>query len=152
MKLSSASVEDTIKLGQEIGLKLVGGEFITLIGDLGGGKTHFTKGLAIGLGIKEEITSPTFVIERIYESPKKIFLHHFDFYRLGSFDEEIKAEVTDLSLDNKNIIVVEWAKNLPKAIPGEYLQVNFEYVDDVSRDINLFPKGNKYSKLIKGIK
>ena len=152
MQLISNSVEETIELGQKIGEKLAGGEFIVLIGDLGGGKTHFTKGVARGLGITEEITSPTFVIERIYKSTKGLFLHHFDFYRLGQFDKEIIADVADIAEDKQNIIIIEWAKNVPDAIPQGFLQIDFEYVDDNIRNISLSSVGNEYNKLIKDVK
>jgi tRNA threonylcarbamoyladenosine biosynthesis protein TsaE len=152
MKLLSDSVERTIELGRKIGTRLSGGEFITLIGDLGGGKTHFTKGVAKGLGILEEITSPTFVIERIYESPKKLMLHHFDFYRLGNFDKEVVADIKDLLEDKNNVVIVEWAKNIPDALPDELLQVDFEYAGDDSRNISLTPSGKTYEKLIKDLK
>ncbi len=152
MEFTSDSVDETIELGKKIGSRLVGGEFITLIGDLGGGKTHFTKGLAQGLGVREEITSPTFVIERIYETPKRLTLHHFDFYRLGSSDGEIKADIEDLAKDRKNIVVVEWAENIPEILPKELLQIDFEYIDETKRKITLTPKDKGYENLIKGIK
>lgn len=151
MKYLSNSVEKTIKLGERIGQRLTGGEFITLVGDLGGGKTHFVKGLGQGLDITDEITSPTFVIERIYKTSRDLELHHFDFYRLGSFDREIKAKVDDLSSDQKNIVVIEWAKNMPEALPKEYLQIDFEYVDDTTRKIILTTFGSHYEKLAKEI-
>lgn len=151
MKYLSDSVESTIDLGQKIGRRLKGGEFVALIGDLGGGKTHFTKGIAKGLGIEGEITSPTFVIERIYRSPKGLFLHHFDFYRLGSFDQEIKADITDLLKDKKNIVIVEWAENIPEVIPNKGLQIDFEYKNDQNREIILTPFGEKYKSLIEGL-
>jgi tRNA threonylcarbamoyladenosine biosynthesis protein TsaE len=152
MKFISGSVEETIELGKKIGEKLGGGEFIALIGDLGGGKTHFTKGVAKGLTIAEEITSPTFVIEQIYESPKKLVLHHFDFYRLGSFDNEIKADIVDLLEDRRNIVLVEWAENISDVLPRELLKIEFEYIDDDSRNVVLTPMGKYYKNLIKGLK
>ncbi|MEI7690226.1 MAG: tRNA (adenosine(37)-N6)-threonylcarbamoyltransferase complex ATPase subunit type 1 TsaE [bacterium] len=152
MKFTSDSVEETIRLGEKLGSRLTGGEFIALSGDLGGGKTHFAKGLAIGLGIKQEITSPTFVLERIYESSNGLFFHHFDFYRLASFDQEIQSEIIDLLGDSKNIVAIEWATNVPSSIPGEYLQVNFEYIDDERREITFNTKGLGYDQLIEGLK
>jgi tRNA threonylcarbamoyladenosine biosynthesis protein TsaE len=152
VKHRSNSVENTIELGQNLGVRLGGGEFIALSGDLGGGKTHFTKGIAKGLGITEEITSPTFVIEKTYETPSSLNLHHFDFYRLGSFDREIEAGIADLLLNKNNIVVIEWAKNLPNTLPDELLQINFEYVDDDRRVIELSATGIIYKDIIKGLK
>lgn len=152
MKYTSDSVEKTINLGKRLGQRLKGGEFIALSGDLGGGKTHFAKGLANGLGIQQEVTSPTFVLERIYETPGGLFFHHFDFYRLPSFDQEIQSEIADLLNDSKNIVVIEWATNVPSTIPQEYIEVNFKYTDDKSREINLNAKGPEYAQLIEGLK
>jgi tRNA threonylcarbamoyladenosine biosynthesis protein TsaE len=152
MKYTSDSVEETINLGKKLGQRLTGGEFISLSGDLGGGKTHFAKGLAIGLGIQQEITSPTFVLERIYETSGDLFFHHFDFYRLASFDQEIQSEIADLLKDSKNIVAIEWATNVPNSIPQEYLQINFTYKDDQSREIYLNAKGINYAQLIEGLK
>ena len=151
MKFASDSVEETIRLGEKLGSRLTGGEFIALSGDLGGGKTHFAKGLAIGLGIKQEVTSPTFVLERIYEAPGGLFFHHFDFYRLASFDQEIQSEIADLLGDSKNIVAIEWATNVPKSIPHEYLQVNFEYKNDKSRVVTIKAKGAAYTRLMEGL-
>ena len=152
MKFKSSSVDETIALGEKTGQELTGGEIITLVGDLGGGKTYFTKGLAKGLLIREEITSPTFVLERIYETPGGLFLHHFDFYRLIGSDLEIKAEVRELLVDPTNIIVIEWATNIPESIPKENLQIDFSYINEQSRQITLTAHGLKYRKLIERIK
>ena len=149
MTFITKSYEETIKLGENIGRKLSGGEFIVLVGDLGGGKTQFTKGLAKGLGITDTVVSPTFTIERIYESTKNLSLHHFDFYRLASRDAEIESEVADITNDDKNIIVVEWGKNIPGALPAENLEINFEYEEDETRKITLKPHGLKYIKIAK---
>ena len=152
MTFTTNSSEETIEIGRKLGKKLTGGEFIVLVGDLGGGKTQFTKGLAKGLGIVETIVSPTFTIERIYESPKKLILHHFDFYRLEKYDAEIESEIADLSGSNQNIIVIEWGKNIPGALPQEYMEVNFEYESDEKRKITFKSFGNKYKKLLGEIK
>ncbi len=152
MKRTSHSVTETMNLGQQLGKQLAGGEFMTLIGDLGGGKTHFTKGLAQGLEIQEEITSPTFVLERIYESPQGLNLHHFDFYRLGTFDPEIQADIFDLISSKENIVVVEWANNIPDTIPNEHLEISFVYLGDETREIVITGFGDRYQKLIKDLK
>lgn len=143
---------ETVKLGKRLGALLSGGEFIVLVGDLGGGKTQFTKGIAKGLGIKETIVSPTFTIERLYASPKNLYLHHFDFYRLEQADMEIESEIRDLARDDQNIIVIEWGKNIPGALPDEYLEIDFIYRGEEKRQINLKPRGVRYQKLIGGLK
>jgi tRNA threonylcarbamoyladenosine biosynthesis protein TsaE len=149
MTFTTKNFEETIELGEKLGKMLSGGEFLVLVGDLGGGKTQFTKGLAKGLGITETVVSPTFTIERIYESPKRLYLHHFDFYRLQKMEMEIESEVADLEKDDQNVIVVEWGKNIPGALPEEHLEVSFEYEDDLTRKISMKPRGHRYEKIIK---
>ena len=148
MEFFSESVSNTINLGEKLGKKLTGGEFIALLGDLGGGKTHFAKGLANGLGVEERITSPTFVIERIYPLEKGS-LHHFDFYRMSGSEPEIEADLKELKAGSEDIVVVEWAKNIPQVIPAERLEIIFEYIDENSRKLIFSAKGERYHKLLK---
>lgn len=152
MNFTSDSTEKTIRLGECIGSLLTGGEFIKLTGELGGGKTHFTKGIAAGLGITENIVSPTFTIERVYvQDCSGLEFHHFDFYRLGESDEEIFEGIKEITGDKKSIVVVEWPENIGKALPGEFLELNFEYIDENTRKIEILARGEKYEKLLKEI-
>lgn len=120
---------ETIALGSKLGASLRGGEFIALTGDLGGGKTQFTKGIAKGLGITETIVSPTFTIERIYGK-----LHHFDLYRTHD-DQEIAEGIRDLAGDPENIVVVEWPENIAGILPQIYTAINFKYIGENEREI-----------------
>jgi tRNA threonylcarbamoyladenosine biosynthesis protein TsaE len=120
---TTKSFAETVALGFRLGSLLNGGEFIALTGDLGGGKTQFTKGIAAGLGIDETVVSPTFTIERIYKG-RKLELHHFDLYRVLN-DTEIASEIADLSKDDKNVIVIEWPENIDGIAPAENLAINF---------------------------
>lgn len=109
------------------------GELIALIGDLGTGKTHFTKSIAKSLGIKENITSPTFtyVKEYNYENGK---LFHFDVYRLSSADELYEIGYEDY-LNQNALLIIEWADIIKEELPKEYLQVNIKYAGESSREI-----------------
>lgn len=151
-KFITKSDQETIALGSKLGATLRGGEFIALTGDLGGGKTQFTKGIAQGLGITETIVSPTFTIERIYCSREQsvsrtkgaedssqlrsndITLHHFDLYRAPG-DNEIAEGIRDLSNDSEAIVVVEWPENIEGILPEKHLAVHFKYLDDNEREI-----------------
>ena len=137
---------ETIALGSKLGSLLQGGEFIALTGDLGGGKTQFTKGIASGLGVSETIVSPTFTIERIYKA-KEFELHHFDLYRVFN-DKEIASEIADLEKDDKNIIVIEWPENIEGITPSEVLTIDFKYLADNERELILKPQGTKYESLM----
>ena len=144
------SDQETIALGFRLGSKLRGGGFIALTGDLGGGKTQFTKGIAKALGITETVVSPTFTIERIYPSPRHSsteykfstgsgwnpVLHHFDFYRTQN-DQEIAESIKDLSSDPDAIIVVEWPENIEGILPEKYTAINFKYLDENEREITV---------------
>lgn len=130
-KFITKSDQETIALGSKLGATLRGGEFIALTGDLGGGKTQFTKGIAQGLGITETIVSPTFTIERIYGN-----LHHFDLYRAPG-DNEIAEGIRDLANDSEAIVVVEWPENIEGILPEKHSAVHFKYLEDNEREITM---------------
>lgn len=147
MEFLTKSNDETIALGKKIGSLLKGGEIILLEGDLGGGKTQFTKGVAEGLGITETVISPTFTIERIY-SASNLELHHFDFYRLMGNDPEIIEEVEELRHSGKNIVVIEWPQNLFTSMPKEFLLASFEYISENERSIKFDYKGKTYKNIL----
>jgi len=110
---------------------------IGLIGELGSGKTVFTKGFAKGLGIKENIASPTFVIERIYKIKTKnykLFIH-IDAYRIDKPREIIDLEFRDLVKNPRNIILIEWADRIKDVLPKNCLRIKFEHIDKNKRKI-----------------
>lgn len=107
---------------------------IELIGDVGAGKTTFTRGLAKGLGIKNEITSPSFTISKSYALPTGGSLIHYDFYRLD--DPGLMAEDLAENLKNQNnIIVIEWGESISDFLPKEHIKITINYEDDDTRNI-----------------
>ncbi len=102
------SVEETYKLADSLASELDGGEIILLEGDLGAGKTTFTKGLAKALGVEEEVTSPTFSLLNVYESGR-VKLNHIDLYRVESEEELAELGIAD-SIDGESVTVIEWNK------------------------------------------
>ena len=129
----TASVEDTVRLGQELGVHLTNGDVIALIGDLGGGKTWFTKGVATSLGIApDDIVSPTFTLVNEYCGTHK--LSHIDLYRLNS-----EAEILALDLDDyfsgEGIVVIEWADRWPGELPEQTIQVALRIIDEHTREL-----------------
>ena len=120
MEYLSHSEQETETLGAALAQRLHGGDVIAYRGDLGAGKTAFTRGLARGLGCTGRVTSPTFTIVNEYEG--KIPLFHFDLYRLG--DEE---ELWDIGwedyLGRGGVCAVEWSESFPRAIPPEAVTV-----------------------------
>ena len=103
MIIDSYKEEDTFSFGEELGKKAVPGEIYALCGDLGVGKTVFTKGLAKGLGITESVCSPTFTIVQIYEEGR-LPLYHFDVYRIGDPEEMDEIGYEDISTETVSVL------------------------------------------------
>lgn len=141
-KFITKSDQETIALGSSIGAALQGGEFFALTGDLGGGKTQFTKGIAKALGVTETVVSPTFTIERMYSTaviPGRkpgTQLHHFDLYRTQN-DQEIRESILDLQNVPEAIVVIEWPENIHGILPESYTAINFAYIDENTREITI---------------
>ncbi len=110
-----------------------------MIGDLGGGKTHFTKGLATGLGVAEPVTSPTFNFENIYQG-KKLSLYHFDLYRNGEVDEDIGFLIKEAISDKDGVVVIEWAERARSYWPSRYTLIKFNWISDQERMISVIKK------------
>ena len=123
-------------LGAQIGGELRGGETIVLTGDVGAGKTVFTKGLAKGLAIDEDVQSPTFTISRVYEGRDDIRLSHYDFYRLDN-PGIMRDELAEAMSDPMGVTVIEWAEIVEDVLPRDALRVKIIPVSETSRDISL---------------
>lgn len=143
MEYISNSYVDTISLANKLGLLLKKGDVLCLKGDLAGGKTTFTKGIGQALNIKEVINSPTFNILKIYEGD--LTLYHIDAYRLNNSDYDLGF---DEFLD-EGIIVVEWPEYFKNYLPKEFLEINFVYLDENSRNLVFNPVGKRYEELLK---
>jgi len=139
------SIEQTEKLGQSLGKTLGKGDFIALTGDLGAGKTAFTKGIALGLGISDDITSPTFTI--INEYPGPVPLAHMDVYRLKNLDELENIGFDDY-LDGY-VVVMEWADKVKELLPDDVLWIDFKVLDDFRRQIRFISKSPYYDNKIR---
>lgn len=110
------SVADTQALAQDFASTLKGGEAISLVGELGTGKTTFTQGVARGLGITARIISPTFVVMRSYPVPNSdLMLHHLDLYRMESAADIKALDLSELLSDPKAIILIEWPEKVAES-------------------------------------
>lgn len=149
-KIITNSEQETFDWAKNFAQGLKGGEIIGLTGDLGAGKTIFTKGLADGLGIKKTVTSPTFVIMKIYEIKNQPargwsasggksdirYLTHIDAYRLKS-EEDIIAIGADEYFGRKDTItIIEWPENIKKVLPKKTIYININYEEENKRIIN----------------
>ncbi len=131
----SHSVEETMSVGEQLAADAKPDDCIVLTGDLGAGKTHFTKGFAAALGVKEDVTSPTFAIVEEYEGTK-LRLLHWDLYRL---EEDWELEDVDWYglTESGAVSLVEWGDKFPDALPDDYLHVDIRVADDGTRIINV---------------
>jgi len=136
IKYRTKSVKKSLWLGRQLGMQLVEGDIIALIGDLGGGKTWFTKGIAAGLGIEpNDVVSPTFTIVNEYYGTYPLF--HIDLYRI-----ENKEDFVSLDLDTyflgQGIVVIEWADRWPGRLPDERVQIEFKIIDESVREFTFY--------------
>lgn len=123
----SRSVEDTEKYAEEFSKKLTGNEIIALYGDLGAGKTSFTRGLARGLEVEQTVSSPTFAIVNEYSGVYP--LYHFDMYRIENWDDLESIGFFDYI--NTGVIIIEWSENIEGALPSEVIKI---YIDKTEND------------------
>ena len=140
----SKSQEETIILGEKLGKLLSKGDTICLKGDLAGGKTTFTKGIGKALNIKQVINSPTFTILKIYNGD--LPLYHIDAYRLENSHYDLGMDELD-----DGVMVVEWPEYYKDYLPQEYLEINFTYIDDNTREIVFNAYGDRYESIVKEI-
>ncbi len=124
MVIESNCEKETYELGCRLGQEARAGQVYTLVGDLGVGKTVFTKGLAAGLGIEEPVSSPTFTIVQVYEEGRLPF-YHFDVYRIGDVEEMDEVGFEDY-VYGEGVSLIEWAKLIGEILPQHYTEVKIE--------------------------
>ncbi|MGM0807424.1 MAG: tRNA (adenosine(37)-N6)-threonylcarbamoyltransferase complex ATPase subunit type 1 TsaE [Bacillota bacterium] len=140
------SAEETMSFAEKLGSILQKGDVLTLAGDLGAGKTTFTKGLAKGLGVTRTVNSPTFTIIKEYSG--RLPLYHMDVYRLEDSDEDLGFEEY---FSGEGVCVVEWAVFIEDYLPEERLELVISHKGDDEREIQLRPIGSRYEERVKEI-
>lgn len=138
-----SSLQETNTLAKDIADVLQVPSLLTLSGDLGAGKTTFTKALAAALGFSKTITSPTFTIQKSYEE-NGLVLHHIDAYRLEGMKQDLGFEEI---FDEEAICVVEWATFIDYALPKERVDIQIK-VDGEDRIFIISAIGSKYQKVV----
>ena len=144
MEFIVTTVEETNNIGELIGTLVNSGDIICLIGDLGTGKTHLTKGIAKGLNIEDHITSPTFTIVNEYTGRLK--LYHFDVYRVNDPDE-IAAIGFDEYIFSDGVSIIEWANYIEELIPPNNLTITIDKLPELGvnyRKINFHYSDKRY--------
>lgn len=138
---------ETIELAQNFESEKFENMIICLDGELGSGKTVFTKGIAHALGIEENITSPTFTIIKEYDSGE-MPLYHMDVYRLDGNTDGVGIE----EYYNKGgIVIIEWAKTIKDILPEERLEIKIKVIDENRRMLVITPHGQKYEELCEAV-
>ncbi|WP_251555484.1 tRNA (adenosine(37)-N6)-threonylcarbamoyltransferase complex ATPase subunit type 1 TsaE [Neobacillus muris] len=145
-ELNTASSEGTSQFAQRLAKLLQPGDVIALEGDLGAGKTTFTKGLALGLEIKKTVNSPTFTIIKEYHG--RLPLYHMDVYRVEDGLEDLGF---DEYFEGEGVTVVEWAHLIEEQLPEERLTIYLYHESEDHRKIVLIPRGKRYEELCKEI-
>jgi tRNA threonylcarbamoyladenosine biosynthesis protein TsaE len=139
MEVLSKTTEDTKKLAGSIAKKLKSGDVLALYGELGAGKTTFTRLLVQSLGFDSRVQSPTFVIARRYSKSLGAIkvINHADLYRLKSLTEAEEIGVNEMFSEKSAITLVEWPEIIESILPAKTICLKFEYVDEDTRRINV---------------
>jgi len=142
-EIITKSAKETFKFGKKFAQKLKGGEIIALIGELGSGKTMFVQGVAAGLGIKEKITSPTFVLLKEYKTKISNFqspiskLVHIDCYRMKNIEDVESIGIFDYFRRKDIVCLIEWADRIKKILPRDRIEIYFEHLGKDKRKIKI---------------
>lgn len=144
--VETSTVDETVSIAEKLASLLSAGDVVTLEGDLGAGKTTFTKGIATGLGVTRTLSSPTFTIIKEYMG--RMPLYHMDVYRLEGSDEDIGF---DEYFHGEGISVVEWAQFIEDYLPDERLDITIRYTGEHSRIIEFVPIGEHFHNIVKQI-
>lgn len=133
LRVITHSCEETEKFAEDWSQSLKGGDVVLLSGDLGAGKTHFTKGIARALGIDDVITSPTFALHNVYYG--KLVLNHFDFYRVDSSEEVEILGLNEFFFEKDGVCAIEWWQNVEDLLPNDCFLVTISKLSDEKREI-----------------
>jgi tRNA threonylcarbamoyladenosine biosynthesis protein TsaE len=148
IELDCPTEADTLAVAAKLAAILRPGDVVLLAGGLGVGKTLFTSGLASGLGVEEQVSSPSFVLVRQYRSGF-IPIVHVDVYRVGSLNEFEDLDVFELARDG--VLVIEWGDAVESAMPADHLRVEFSVDEDESRKLRLIPSGEWSEREIEAV-
>jgi len=133
-KIRLKNITETQEYAMEFAKTLKPHDIICLYGDLGSGKTTFVQGLAKGLGIKNRIISPTFIIARHYKINDLVF-YHIDLYRTETLHDFLSIGLDEILEDNLNIVAIEWAEKMKDMLPKKRIDIRLNVVDDNQREL-----------------
>jgi tRNA threonylcarbamoyladenosine biosynthesis protein TsaE len=140
MSIEIHTAEDMTDFGARLGVALLGGEVIELIGDVGAGKTTLAKGIAAGLGVSEDVQSPSFTISRVYDARDELHMAHYDFYRLndpGIMSDELQETIAD----DKTVTIIEWSGIVEGVLPADRLTIRIVPSSETDRQLSISAGG-----------
>jgi tRNA threonylcarbamoyladenosine biosynthesis protein TsaE len=135
MEKVTHSAEETIEFGKYVGSKLTRGDMVAYLGDLGMGKTTLTRGIVMGLGLKDEVFSPTFTLANEYRGDS-INVYHFDMYRINGLDGLEGIGFFDYPLED-NVTIIEWSENVREIFTESTIKITIERIDDDTRKFTI---------------
>ncbi|MGB9791459.1 MAG: tRNA (adenosine(37)-N6)-threonylcarbamoyltransferase complex ATPase subunit type 1 TsaE [Thermacetogeniaceae bacterium] len=147
LELLSCSPHQTEKIGEQLGVLLGEGDVVSLNGSLGSGKTVFVHGIARGLGVKDPVSSPSFIIVQEYKGRLPVF--HADFYRIKSLHELEEIGWCDY-FERRGVMLIEWGDLFSEALPLHYLRIEIERSEPIetNRVIRFEPYGSRYEAIV----
>ncbi len=149
VKFLSHSVNETISFAKKIAFFLRPGDILALSGELGSGKTWFTKGIALGLNIPADlVTSPSFTLVNEYQG--KFILFHIDAYRLKDKSDFLSAGLDEYFFKD-GIVIMEWADRWPEILPNNSLVINFGIIDERTREISIIGRHKRGIEIIENL-
>ena len=147
IKLVTQNADETRAFGEKLGSLAAEGMVFLLDGDLGAGKTTLTQGIARGLGIRRNVTSPTFTILKVYKG--RLTLNHIDAYRLEGIDQDLGFEEL---MNDDGLTVIEWPRFMEDRLPDEYLRISIRLLEEDSRQITVTAHGMQYEEITEALK
>lgn len=145
MIIYTKSPAETFETGRQLGSLLKAGDCICLSGGLGAGKTLLVQGIAKGLNVLDDVTSPTFTVLQVYQGTWQVY--HYDLYRLRR-----PEELNDIGFDeymSDGVALIEWPDKFPDYMPEQSLWINLTATGETSREVKLIPRGERYEALLK---
>lgn len=135
------------RFGEMLGSYLFGGCLIELVGDVGSGKTTLAKGIAVGLGVEDDVQSPSFTIKRVYDAHDHLILAHYDFYRLmdaGIMTNELEESLTDPNC----VTIIEWGEIVDGVLPTDRISIKITSPTEDSRELAIYANGENSHKIL----
>lgn len=135
IRVRTNSPEETVSFAEQIGKLLHGGDVVAYRGGLGAGKTTFTRGLAVGMGLPDEVSSPTFALVNEYRG-KNVTMYHFDMYRIMNAEALETTGFYDY-MSEDSVIVCEWTENIEGCLPKNVVNITIEHMGEDVREITV---------------